>query len=432
MPPVQVIRPFRVHPGDTNRLIWWTFSEGPVVLMPTSAPCRLHDPNGIERSVTNTAVTTSTPFFPSFDTNGSITGQVGAAYFHINVDSAAVEGLWYIACGLGPGTPDANVGFNVERPRITLGGEVSAGTITSPVACMHKDVENLLLLPTPIDFNSEPMRERIDNYIMLAQGEFVDRTGTAYWPVLQTEEVLDIEAWRQTRADSFFPGQWFTKRPVLLKHRPVIPLDQARGHRAEFFRGGDRAVPADGSDPLTRWDDVLRQGSQGRSGGDYWVDHMRGLFFLRNSFLFRTGSVLRFTYEFGKPITTLTQPAEGRPATIHVKSTYRYQTRGIIRIGRTYIMHTGKTDNTFTGCRWGVLGTQAEDYEFCSEVYEVPDGIRAAIAMRAAALFLQGESFMAAVGDNAGTSEKISEKIKDYNERFDSICQQSHQQWGNA
>lgn len=432
-PPIQTIRPFLVKPGDSSALIWWTFSNNGVVLLPTSTPCKLYDPNGVQRDPTDTSLTTAATFTPSFDLTGSLTGTVGAAYININMAATAPEGMWYISCGLGPATPDANVGFYVERPRITLGGEVETGTATLPVAAFYKDIQNLLLLPNPVDFNSAPMRELMDNYVLMAQGEFETRTGAAFWPVTVSEEVLDINAWRQVNGDTFMPNQIFAKRPILLQHRPLCPFDSTRGHKAEFYRGAEAPLPVDGSSPLREWDDQLTSASGlGRADGDFWVDHMRGFFYLRNTFMVRRGSVLRFTYEYGKPITQLTQPAHGQPQTVFVKSTYRYSTRGFFRIGRTYIFHTGKTATAFTGCRWGVLGTQAEDYNICSEVYEVPDGVRAGIIKRSAALFLSGDAFIAAAGDSQGTADKISEKIDRYNKEFDMLCQQSFQKWANA
>jgi hypothetical protein len=298
----------------------------------------------------------------------------------------------------------------------------------SPYA-FYKDVENFLSLVYPIDSNSPETSERIDNYIVWAAGEFEGRTGVAFAPRLETNEVLDLDTYRQRRQDTFFPNQIFSKRPVELMHKPILPFDPTRGHKIELFRGQDAVLDPTGADPIRRWDDFLAL-KYGRND-DYWFDDIQGMIFLRNTFFVRQGRVVRVTYEWGKPITTITSNATSSPATISVASTYRYQYRGIIRIGRTYIFHTGKTANSFTGCTWGVLGTQAEDYDAGSEVYEVPDDVRLNITKRAAAMFLQNETFVAVGGDNSGTSPKYSDKIEEWNKDWEFFLSRRWQRWSN-
>lgn len=427
---IATVRPIVLSQGQAGGIVWWTYNDidGGNVITPVNPTCKLFDVNNVQRDPSNTANTSAATFIPSFDTTGAVTGTVGAAYITIALmASQAAIGLWYIETSFTwesvPST--LGIGFNVAVGGATVGGPADLGTV--PVYAFHKDVENILLTIAPFDRNN--LSDKIDNYIVMAEGEFEARTGKAYKPRFETNELLDIETYRQKRADTFF-NQAFTKRPIKLAHGPILPFDSTRGHKIELYRGSEAPLDVTGADPVRRWDDLV-QLRYGRSDGDYWFDENGGGIFIRNTLMVRTGRSVRVTYEWGKPITTLTSPAVGQPSTIYVRSTHRYEARGVIRIGRTYIFHTGKTGNSFTGCQWGVLGTQAEDYVSGSEVYEVPQDVRQAITLRAASMFLQNEIFVAVTGDNAGTAPKFSDKIKDWDERWEYFISHTNQRWSN-
>lgn len=428
MPTADVLRPIIIAQGQLGGIVYWTYvdiSDGTTII-PTGITCRLYDPNGIQRDVANTSLVTTATFTPTFDTTGTITGTTNAAYFTIGAMSASASiGVWVVETTYTHElvTSTMGVGFNVSVGGATVGTTSQLSTV--PVYAFYKDVENFLNTVEPFDQNSTAMADKIDNYIVMAEGEFEARTGKAYKPRFETNEIHNMATYRTAFPSTIYPDGTFDKRPIHLLHGPILPFDATRGHKLELYRGSEQALTS--GDPIRRWDDYLTL-NYGRNE-DFWFDEMAGRVFLRNTFFIRRGYVVRVTYEWGKPITTLTSPAAGQPTTINVGSTHRYETRGLIRIGRTYIFHTGKTATSFTGCQWGVMGTQSEDYSAGSEVYSVPDDVRSHIAKRAAAMFLQNESFVTVAGDGAGTSPKFSDKIDAWNEEWERWISQTHQRW---
>lgn len=426
--PVEDVLSTTVNRGQMGALIAWKYidTDTGTTIVPTAVTARLYDTNSIQRDPANTANTTSSTFVPSFDTTGAVTGVVNAAYFTITTMAIdAALGLWYVQSAYThesvPKTQE--VGFNVAVGGADMGG--GTGTVTVPVYACAKDVENFLLLNEAIGQNSTPKEGAIDSYIMMAEGEFERRSGTAYKPIYVQDEVHDIEALRQRHRD-FLDEYWFAvPRPIHLNHRPVmLPFSQARGHKIEVYQGSDTTPTT--SDPLPRWSDWLDL-THGRDN-DYWIDWQKGHLFIRKTFVFRRASAVRVSYEYGKPITTTTSPVATTATSVNVVSTHGYQTRGIIRIGRTYYHHTGKTGTSFTGVTQGAYGTQSETQPSGSEVMEVPEDIRRLITMRAASLYLQNERFIAVTGDNSGGASSISDLVRMWNEEWERSFNQ-YQSW---
>ena len=407
--------------------IAWTYvddSSGEVVV-PSPRIGKLFDPSGAQRDPADTANTTTVTFIPTTDTNGSVTGAINKHYVTVNFDAGAAVGVWHVETtytheGVAR---TRNVCFIVVSAGASVGGGTQAGTV--PVYAIAKDVRNFLILNGQLDQNSTPSDEIFDSYITMAEGEFEARTGTAFKPVYIQDEVHDIEALRSRHRD-FLDEYWLTvPRPIHLNYRPVVlPFDQNRGHRVEVYEGSD--TTASSSDPVPRWSEWLLL-THGRDN-DYWIDWQKGHLYIRKTFVFRRAQAVRVSYEYGKAITTTTSAVSTSPSVVNVTSTHGYQTRGIIRIGRTYYHHTGKTATSFTGITYGVYDTQPDNYASGAEVYEVPENIRRMATMRASSLFLQNEVFVSAVGDNAGTAPSFADKIRDWDAQWEKGLSQ-YQRW---
>lgn len=299
---------------------------------------------------------------------------------------------------------------------------------TSYVYATPKDVQNYLLKLDPFDQNSLPSKGQIVSYIVAAEDEFTERTGTAYKPVFVEHELHDLQAWRERHRELFV--NWFAvPRPIQLNHRPVLPLDENRGHKIEVYEGND-ANPST-AEPLGEWTEFLSDGnrSYGRNN-DFWLNAEDGELHVRKTFLFRRANLMRITYEFGKPITTIDSNGgiSDTDSTIDVDSTYRYQNRGYIRIGDEYIFHSGTTGTSLTGCQRGQFGTEARSHNDGAEVYEVPQNIREETAKRAATKYLQNERFFADKPEG-GSGASIDTTIQQWREDWNMLTRGDHQQW---
>lgn len=294
---------------------------------------------------------------------------------------------------------------------------------TVTVYAIPKDVQNFLVTEQAFDANSPTPAGKFESYILGAEGEFEQRTGTAFRPRLVTREIHDLEATR-SRYKELFDDDWFSvPRPVHLNHRPIVPFDANRGHAMEAYEGADSAAFTGKWSP-----DYLADRTFGRSR-DWWLDEMKGILYLRKNFLFRRASLFRITYEYGKPITLLNGAVTAAATTLTVDDTYRYETRGVVRVDDEYVFHTGKATTTLTGCTRGVLDTDAVAHDDNSEVYEVPDDIRRLVAMRAAQRYLENEVMAAAVADNAGTAPSFADKTSRWNAEWDKTIGTTYGQW---
>src|SRR3989344_4229598 len=99
------------------------------------------------------------------------------------------------------------------------------------------DVSNFLLNNTDFDVNSAPSAGLIENYILQAEGEFETRTGTAFKPVLVTNEVHHIKAHMSAYRETYSGLAWSQPRPIQLSRFPLIPFSATRGHKIEVYDG---------------------------------------------------------------------------------------------------------------------------------------------------------------------------------------------------
>lgn len=298
-------------------------------------------------------------------------------------------------------------------------------TATPYVYCTPKDVKDFLLTELSIDANSTPSDGVIAGYIRDAEGEFEDRTGTAFKPVFVQDEVHDLQAWRNRYREQFSDAWFAVPRPIQLRHRPLLPFDKSRGHRIEVYEGNFGTV--DDAHPEGQWTEFLDK-THGREN-QRWSDLQAGKLFIKKTFLFRRADLVRVSYEYGKPITTLSSNVAKDDTTINVDSTWRYQTRGYIRIGDEWIFHTGKTDTSFTGCQRAQMSTRAKSYNSGSEVYEVPDNIRRITRMKAASLWLQNDRERVAISD--GGDRVPSTQITDrWDQKWEKEVSSTYQRWG--
>lgn len=287
---------------------------------------------------------------------------------------------------------------------------------TATVYCTPADVGRFLLQNTRGLFttNSNPSDPIISNYIIAAEGE-LQQAGAAWKPVLETHEIHDLQGWRRRHRDIFADNWFAVPRPVQLNNRPVCPLDTNRGHKIELYETSSGTINT--ANPEGSWTDYLVTGTAGREN-DYWLDEMRGTLSVRKTFLFRRAALFRITYEWGKPIYTTSSAVAIGDTTISMNATHRIPTRGFVRIDEEWIHHTGKTSTTLTGCTRGMRGTQAEAHNSGEEVYDVPDDVWAGTVMRAAALYLSNERFIATSGDGNLTSNPLSASIQEWNAAF--------------
>ncbi len=288
-----------------------------------------------------------------------------------------------------------------------------------------KDVEHFLLLEDTIGENSAIKAHQVERYISEAEGEFERKTGTAYRPVLQQDEVHDMEAWR-ARHKELFDNEWFAvPRPRGTNHAPILPPASSRNHKLEVYEGS--------VDNSQNWTDWLADRTQGRAN-DWWVDHKKGIIYVRKTWLFRRASLIRFTYEWGKPIATLDSSITDSDTTITLSQyhslgdTYRYQNRGWVRIGDEWIWHSSKTDTDLTNCERGKRGTTAQSHSAGDEVIEVPENVWAGVVRYAAAKYLQNEVYQAVTGDS-DISPTYKQKIDSWMDQWHTLVHGDYQQW---
>lgn len=284
-------------------------------------------------------------------------------------------------------------------------------------------VENFLLSETSFDANSVPNRDQIGQYIRQAEGEIVDRTNTAWWPVWVEEERHDVEAWRNRHRDLFHDQWWTVARPIHANHRPILPLSSSRGHQIEVYSGS--------TDADQEWTDFISTKTQGR-GDDWWIDHDTGIVYIRKAFLIRRHALVRLTYEYGQPVQTLNGAVTDSDTTITLQAyhnrpaTWGVPARGEGRINNEYITWTGKTDTDLTGVERGQYNTDAQAHSSGDEFQSIPWSVASAVTHYAAAKYLENNRFIAASADNAGSAEAISSLTDKWMERFDEFCGVDH------
>lgn len=289
------------------------------------------------------------------------------------------------------------------------------------------DVINHLLVDShsPVTEDTPITKGQIAGYINRAEDEHDDRRGVAFRPRWREHEIHDMEAWRQRHRELF--TNWFAvPRPVQLDRKPIIQLDSSKDHKIEVYEGSTDNISD--TAPHGEWTNYLDK-TQGREH-DWWVNWREGKLFTRKTFLFRRASLLRITYEWGKPITTLSSSITDSDTTINVTSTHRYERRGFIRLGDEWIFHTGKTDTSFTGCQRGVRETEQNSHSSGDEVYEVPENVWQKVVKKAAADFLENEVYQGVVGEGAGGTPAAEKKIQTWNEEWKEFLGQTKQKWG--
>lgn len=298
-------------------------------------------------------------------------------------------------------------------------------------ACTPGDVGAFLLDQVGFDANSNPTGGKIASYIVQAEGQFFDRTQTIYGrPILITEEVHDLEAER-SRYPDLFDG-FLVRRPIHLLKRPLVPFSTSRNHKIELFLGSATAVS--GSPGTETWDEWVSTKTYGRVQ-DYWCDYQKAILYIRKSFIVRRDALARITYEVGFAPPTLTSTLTPTTTTIPISECKWLQNRGWIRVGDEYIFYTGKSaaagPGNLTGCVRGYFDTVTDSHSSGDEVYgNIPDGYRHLIIMRAAALFLQNERFVARVGGGED-AYPIADAVRDWNERWDAEIAATYSTWRN-
>lgn len=413
--------------GEDAFLLYWTYvddSSGQTIV-PASHSEKLFNPNDSQRDPNGTSQTATGTFTATHDTDGSVTGTTDAFYVNVDFHQQATTGTWYVETTFTHEgvQKDHNVCVSV----VDAGASVSdSSPATTPYTyCTPNDVQNWLLKLEGFNQNSLPEKGQITSYILGAEGEFEDRTGKAYRPVFVQHEIHDLHAWRERHREIF--QNWFAvPRPVQLNHAPVLPFDAGRGHKIEVYEGSSGEISA--AQPQGEWTDFLAEKTQGRNN-DWWLDEQKGQLKVRKTFLFRRASLLRVSYEYGKPITTTSSTVSNAQTAIPCESTHRYETRGMIRIGDEYVWHTGKTQDKFTGCARAQLGTQASQHPANAEIVEVPDAVRKNTAMKAAADLLDNEEYVQAVPEGSNMSPQYQNKIQRWNERWREFMGQDHQRW---
>lgn len=273
-------------------------------------------------------------------------------------------------------------------------------TVTTSPYATSKDVERFLLLEHAIDAHSPIADHDVDRFIIQAAGEWEDETGTAYRPVWVDHEIHDVQSLGPRHHELFGGVQFALHRPFRLHHGPILPMDADRGHRIDVFEGSDGTFTD--ANPHGEWTNYITERTQGRTG-TWWVDDMGRTVWVRKAILVRRNALLRFSYEWGKPITTTTGAVAADATTIPLLSAYRYQRRGYVRIGEEWIFHTGISGTSLTGCVRGKFGTTPEAHDSGSEVYEVPENVWRLIVMRAAALYMGSQQFIVTAGEGGGS-----------------------------
>lgn len=413
--------------GETDFLLYWTYTDDSSgdIIDPSSESGKLFNPDDSQRDPDDTSSTTSTSFTPTEDTDGSVTGTTGAFYVQIDFHNSATTGTWYVETTFTheSKTRTQTICFNVVESGASVSTGATTGTTTT--YAIPKDVEHFLLSESPIDSNSAIQRHQIARYINAAEGEFERKTGTAYRPVFEQDEVHDMEAWR-ARHKELFDNEWFAvPRPRGTNHQPILPPDNTdRNHKLEVYEGSP--------DNAQNWTDWLDR-TQGRNA-DWWPDHKKGIIYVRKTWLFRRASLMRFTYEWGKPIATLSTSIDSSTTTINIQQyhnlgdTYRYQNRGWIRIDDEWIWHTGKSGSALTGCERGKRGTEAQSHSAGEEVVEVPEDVWSGVVKYAAARYLENEVYQATVPEGE-SSPTYQQKADRWMEEWKQLVHQDYQKW---
>lgn len=295
----------------------------------------------------------------------------------------------------------------------------------SPYACA-KDIESFLLSQVSFDVNSTPKQGQIERYILKAAGEFEARTGTAWQPVFVTQEVHHLKSTRGAYPE-IFNASWFSvPRPIKLEHSPICPWDATRGHKIEAYEGDDGTVSA--TAPEGSWTDFLATKTHSREG-DFWTDLQQGILHIRKSFIPRQYKLFRITYEYGMPIPTLNGALTSSATTVTLTSTYRFPTRGFVRIDNEWIIYSGKTATTLTGCVRGAKGSTAAAHSDAVEAYYVPEDVHGLIVQKAAALYLQNEVLIATVAEGQTSGPDFRSKIEMWNKEFDDAVNGRYARW---
>lgn len=276
---------------------------------------------------------------------------------------------------------------------------------TVSVYCTPEDVRKFIQLKKFIDANSVPTANELESLIVQVEGTFEQETGHAYKPVFVTEERHDFESLQNRHKEIF--DSITVPRPVHLFHRPVLPFNASRGHKIEVYEG---------SEPWTDW---LTAKTEGRNR-DWWLDEQKGILYIRKTFIPRRNAAVRITYEWGRPIATITDnPLSSSATTINLSSTKHYQFRGWVRIGKEYIFYTGKTATTLTGCTRAQFGTEAAQHSQGSEAYQVPDNVRHLMVKKVAAEYLANSRFIDAAAEGSNAAYAISKAVDDWNREWE-------------
>jgi hypothetical protein len=299
-------------------------------------------------------------------------------------------------------------------------------------ACTPGDVAAFLQDEVGFDATSQPRAGTIGSFIVAAEGDFFDRTGTIFGkPVLITEEVHDLEAER-SRYPDLFDG-FLVRRPIHLLKKPLVPFQAARNHKIELFLGSATAVA--GSPGAETWDEWVATKTYGRTQ-DYWADYQKAILYIRKSFIVRRDALARITYEVGFVPPTLTGALGTTDTTIPVSDTRWLQNRGWIRIGDEYIAYSAKSTSAgpgnLTGCQRGYFATVSASHASGDEVYgNIPDGYRQLIIKRAATLFLQNERYSGRVGEES-EGYGIKDAVEQWEKDWESEIANKYSAWRNV
>lgn len=288
-------------------------------------------------------------------------------------------------------------------------------TTLSPYAT-PKDVERFLLLERAIDSNGIPADHDVHRYIVQAAGEWEFRTKTAYRPVWEELEEHDMQATHPRHHELFGWQDFGIYKPFRLHHGPILPFDSTRGHRIDVYLGDDGTETT--ANPFGQWTNFVTDRTQGRQGGFWWVSPEGQTVWIQRSFFVRRNALVRFSYEWGKPIYTLSSSITSSDTTIAMNSVYRYQRRGYVRIGHEWIHHTGISGTSLTGCTRGEFGTTQEAHTSGDEVYEIPENVWRLIVMRAAQHYLENEQFVATTGEGSDAGRPM-EKVNLWERRWE-------------
>lgn len=291
--------------------------------------------------------------------------------------------------------------------------------------CTADDVADFLGVEVSFDANTNPTAARVNSYILDAERELEQATGSAWRPVWLEDEIHDIESWRSRHRDLFFDEWWAIPRPTQLTRAPIVPLDSSR-HSVEIYEGT--------SDSSGDWTEVLTQ-TQGRDG-EWWVDEMSGRVYIEEAYLERRANKFRFTVEYGKPIPTLNSQLSAGGTTVNLTTyhskgaTYRFPRRGYCRIDDEWLRITGKdTANDELTVERGALDTDDVDHASGSEVIHIPLDVRNLTRLRASTKLLENERFQSIVPDGGGGSVDITQATQRWRDEWNERLRQSYSRW---